>query len=113
MQIKQYVNHTAIVDEAFLHFNTVPQGLDPNAEQENADVLDELSEQRIDDGQNIDDEDIFIGASVANVHVQPKISDDELHEKIRSLNIKQREGFEIVNKWEKRKSKKSIICSTK
>ena len=88
-----------VVDEAFLHFNTVSRGLDPNAERENDDVLDELFEQRIDDGQSMDDEDIFIGASVANVHVQPIISDDKLHEKIRSLNIKQRAVFEIVNKW--------------
>ena len=75
------------VDEAFIDFVANPRGMDPQAEQENEDVRDEIiANATISDGTQV-------------TPLTPLISDEALGEKIRSLNKLQREVFDFVNKW--------------
>ena len=75
------------VDEAFIDFVANPRGMDPQAEQENEDVRDEIiANATISDGTQV-------------TPLTPLISDEALGEKIRSLNKLQREIFDFVNKW--------------
>ena len=84
------------VDEAFIQFSNNPRGLDPEAEQENDDIEEEIR-QNINNNDNEIDNNITLGSSESII--EPFISDEALSEMIRSLNTKQREIFEAVNKW--------------
>ena len=84
------------VDEAFIQFSNNPRGLDPEAEQENDDIEEEVM-QNIANNENENDNNIAGGSS--ELRIQHSISDEALSEMIRSLNTKQREIFEVVNKW--------------
>jgi len=84
------------VEDAFLHFSEQnANGLDPAGEQENEFVRDKLPPLNIDNDE--EEEEIHIGGAPANIALM--ISDDHINEKIRSLNKKQREIFNFINRW--------------
>ena len=86
------------VDEAFIDFIANPRGMNPQAEQENEDVGDEIiANATISDETDNNNKETFCGTQVTPV--TPLISDEALGEKIRSLNKLQREIFDFVNKW--------------
>ena len=86
------------VDEAFIDFIANPRGMDPQEEQENEDVRDEIiANATISDETDNNDDETFCGTQVTPL--TPLISDGALGEKIRSLNKLQREVFDFVNKW--------------
>ena len=86
------------VDEAFIDFIANPRGMDPQAEQENEDVRDEIiANATISDETDNNNDETFRGTQVTPL--TPLISDEALGEKIRSLNKLQREVFDFVNKW--------------
>ena len=86
------------VDEAFIDFIANPRGMDPQAEQENEDVRDEIiANATISDETDNNNDETFRDTQVTPL--TPLISDEALGEKIRSLNKLQREVFDFVNKW--------------
>ena len=86
------------VDEAFIDFIANPRGMDPQAEQENEDVRDEIiANATISDETDNNNDETFCVTQVTPL--TPLISDEALGEKIRSLNKLQREVFDFVNKW--------------
>ena len=92
-----------MVDDAFAYFSeNNGRNLDPQGEQENNDVAEEIedlqSEEDVDNGE-------YLGGETTNIPLNSLLSDDELHERIRSLNIKQREIFDFVNAWTRKKLK--------
>ena len=73
------------VDEAFIDFIGNPRGMDPQAEQENEDVRDEIiANAAISDETDKNNDETFCGTQVTPL--TPLISDEVLGEKIRSLN---------------------------
>ena len=85
------------MDEAFIDFIANPRGMDPQAEQENKDVRDEIiANATISDETDNNNDETFCGTQV--VQLTTSISDEALDEKIRSLNKLQRENFDFVNK---------------
>ena len=83
-----------IVDEAFVQFNRDARGLDIHGEQENEEVV--LKNNDNDDHD--EDEEVYHGGAPFQP-VQPIISNEELNSRIRSLNKKQREIFDLILKW--------------
>jgi len=80
-----------------LDFHAHGNDLDPQGEQENDEINDE-------DRNQVGSEETeqccsTVACGVQSNIIQPLISESELREKIRSLNAKQREIFEVVNKW--------------
>ena len=86
------------VDEAFIDFIANHRGMDPQTEQENEDVRDEIIANAIisDETDNNSDE-TFCGTQVTSL--TPLISNEALGEKVRSLNKLKREIFDFANKW--------------
>ena len=73
------------VDEAFIDFVANPRGMDPQAEQENEDVRDEIiANATISDETDNNNNETFCGTKVTTL--TPLISDEALGEKIRPLN---------------------------
>ena len=85
-----------IVDEAFVHFNKDTRGLDIYGEQENEEIRNDFLESN--NNEEDEDEQIYHGGAPLQP-VQPIISDEELNNRIRSLNKKQRNIFNFVMKW--------------
>ena len=99
-----------LVEEAMIYLRNNVENLDAHAEQENDEVIEELST----DARNTEIESEFSGQdNLGNTNspstMEPQISDDELHTKVRTLNKMQREIFEVVNHWA-RKYIKSLSC---
>ena len=71
------------VNEAFIDFVASPRGMDPQAEQENEDVRDEIiANATISDETDNNDDETFCGTQVTPL--TPLISDETLAKKIRS-----------------------------
>ena len=86
------------MDEAFIDFIATPRGTDPQAQQENEDVRDEIiANATISNETDNNNDETFCGIPVTPL--TPLISDQALGEKIGSLNKLQREIFGFVNKW--------------
>ncbi|XP_057290277.1 uncharacterized protein LOC130612964 [Hydractinia symbiolongicarpus] len=95
-----------------INFYTNVNNLDSFAKQENDDVFDEMSNINYHSNDNVPNENEnvpVIGNTFSSV-IDPEISDDELHEKIRTLNKTQRQVFEVVNDWV-RTYTKSLACN--
>ena len=89
-----------LVDDALQHFilDGVTSNLDPFAQQENDEVQDNLPESQDQEDSETEEE------NCANYHgsaTQCVVSDGELFQKIRALNTKQREIFDVVFSWAK------------
>ena len=85
------------MDETFIDFIADPRGIDPQAEQENEDVRNEIiANATISDETDNNKDETFCGTQVTPL--TPLISDEPLGEKIRSLNKLQGEIFDFVNK---------------
>ncbi|XP_057316850.1 uncharacterized protein LOC130657876 [Hydractinia symbiolongicarpus] len=84
-----------------INFHANVNNLDSFAEQENDDVSDEISNINNHDTDEIrsETENILVFGNTFSSITEPGISDDELHEKIRTLNKIQRQIFEVVNDW--------------
>ena len=88
-----------LVDNALIDFRVdTTNNLDPFAEQEDDEVAETLG-SHIND-EDTDEEPIEIEPGMSCIHnTTTQISADEICKNIRSLNHKQREIFEIINKW--------------
>ena len=86
-----------LVDTALLNFHSDTLNPDSFAQQENDEVEDilELQEEEYEE----DDVSFEHTADVPINSEKSVVSDTEVNSKIRSLNQKQREIFEVVNKW--------------
>lgn len=101
-----------LVEEAMLNFHTNVENLDSFAEQENDDISNEISNINLhNDGEirNETENKPIIGNTFPAI-MEPDISDDDLHGKIRTLNHTQRDIFEVVNQWV-RNCTKSLSCN--
>jgi len=96
-----------LVEEAMLNFHANVDNLDSFAEQENDDISDGIHNH--DDEIHETENEQIIGNTIP-VIIEPEISDEELHKKIRTLNETQRNIFEVVNQWV-RKSIKGLSCN--
>ena len=81
-----------IVDEAFVLFNRDIRGLDIQGEQENEEIREDAYQNNSEEEDEHDDENHYYGGATAQP-AQPIISDEDLNNRIRSLNNKQREIF--------------------
>ena len=85
------------VNEAFIDFIANRRGMDPQAEQENEDVTDEIiAHATISNETDNNNDETFCGTQVTPL--TPLIFDEALGEKIRSLNKLQRKIFDFLNK---------------
>ena len=87
-----------IVDEAFVQFDRDARGLDIHGEQENEEVREEVLKNNDNNDDHGEDEEVYHGGAPFQP-LQPIISDEELNSRIRSLNKKQREIFDLILKW--------------
>ena len=98
-----------LVDTALLNFHSDTLNPDSFAQQENDEVEDilELQEEEYEE----DDVSFEHTADVPINSEKSVVSDTEVNSKIRSLNQKQREIFEVVNKWARdyTKNRSSIV----
>ena len=91
-----------MVDDALQNMHTnLQNNQDSFAQQENDDVEQRLETVRDLTPDDPDDEpELFTSEMGMTVPIRPTLlSDDALNEKIRSLNIQQRQIFDVVNKW--------------
>ena len=92
-----------LVDLAFTQFrDDCATNLDPYGQQENDNVNDELlNDRETSDNENSESENSINDPTIrrATDNLPAVLSDDIINEKIRSLNVKQREIFEKVYKW--------------
>ena len=89
-----------LVDTALLNLRANLNNRDDYSQQEN----DEVQEQLLATANYLESEDpaddaVTLGDSYLPSHPPVLMSDDELNTKIRSLNTKQRECFDIVHNW--------------
>ena len=84
-----------------MQFSINPRNLDPEGEQENDDVEKEAIQntENKNDSVDVNMNDNELGFAAAMHQIRPSISNETLFEMITSLNTKQREIFEVVNKW--------------
>ena len=78
--------------------------MDPHAQQENDEVEDELLENNVSDEVHgdIDNDNSPLHADINSVMNNTNIlHGDQINEKLRSLNIKQRQIFEVIYGWAK------------
>ena len=88
-----------LVDKALADFRVDPSNnLDLFAQQEDDEVAETLNLQCAEE-ESADEEPIEIEPGISFAHSTMPISDDEIWKNVRSLNQKQREVFEIINKW--------------
>ena len=97
-----------IVDEAFLHFRSdLTPSWDPFLQQENGDVNNELlereniEEEQSDDIQSSDTPHAFSRYAATSTQISTVLTDTDLSQKIRSLNLKQRQVFDFAYNWVK------------
>ena len=91
-----------MVDDALQNIHTnLQNNQDSFAQQENNDVEQLLETVRDLTPDDPDDEpELFTSEMDITVPIRPTLlSDDALNEKIRSLNIQQRQMFDVVSKW--------------
>ena len=92
-----------LVDSALLNLRASRNSQDAFAEQEN----DEVQEQLLSDTNDLESEDpsnnaiILEDTNSVAMNARVLLSDDEINAKVRSLNSKQRQCFDIVHNWAK------------
>ena len=96
-----------IVDEAFFHFRSdLTPSWDPLLQKENDDVNCELLQmenidEQSDDTQSFDTLHPFSGYAATSTQIINVLTDTDSSQKIRSLNLKQRQVFDFVYNWVK------------
>ena len=96
---KIFEPHSEMIDDAFLNFQQVLQP-DPILEYED-DETEQLVPERESDDENSDNEgNVF---SLSDSIVQPTVlADEEINVRVRSLNIQQKEVFDVVHSYASR-----------
>ena len=92
-----------MLDEVFLHFRSdLRPSWDPFLQQENDDVNNELlqreniEEEQSDGIQSSDTPHAFSRYAVTSTQISTVLTDTDLSQKIKSLNLKQRQVFDFV-----------------
>ena len=87
------------MDNALVDFRADPtNNLDPFAQQEDDEIIATLGSDI--DSEDIDEEPAETEPGMSCVHnIATPVSADEICRNVRSLNSKQREIFEVINKW--------------
>ena len=96
-----------LVDEAFLNFRSDLPSWDPFMQQENDGVNSDLYQgedneaEQSDINQNSATSHSFSGNATLSAQIHTVLTDNELSEKVRSLNVKQRQVFHFIYNWAK------------
>ena len=101
LKIKPY---DELVNEAFRNYRAdLDTNLDAFAQQENEEVEEELISMQNEDNHEIEDAELTPSSELLppSTTILSVLCDNEINDKIRSLNFKQREIFEVILTWAK------------